>query len=270
MLVLGAVAAVTPAFAQTGRIVAIGDEWLLSDPAFVQQPSQTLQLANNIAGYFSGATGNFLVLSNSGPSSIGQRGVLGDSLATAMINGGHAWIVNPEDFVISLASLQSYDAVFFSGGVGSGAANASILAQYVNGGGSVLVMAGTGDFGSAPGEADAWNPFLNQFGLGFGNSWFGLPTDQNLINAPTLPSTHPLGSLLNGVLWGYGQTAMDLDPSDPLNEVALFGNFVGVNVPPTSSPEATPVIATYNVPVPTPGAGGLLALSALALTGRRR
>ena len=255
------------AFAQPGRIIAIGDEWLLSDQAFIDQPAQSEQLASNIASYFSGSTGNFLVLSNSPPSSFpGQRGVMGDSLAFSMISGGRSWIVNPEDFVLTLGALQSYDAVFFSGTVGSGAANAAVLAQYVSGGGNVLVMAGTGDFGSAQGEADGWNPFLNQFGLGFGNSWFA--SGAGLLNVPTLPSAHPLGSLISTASWGFGQTAMDLDAGNPLNEVALFGNFTGLGGPPGGDAGAVPIIATYNVP--TPGAGSLLVASALAAARRRR
>lgn len=260
----------TTAFAQTGHIIAIGDEWLLSDQAFIDQPAQSLQLANNIANYFSGPTGNFLVLSSSPPvgSVAGQRGVLGDSLTFAMINAGHSWIVNPEDFTLTLAALQSYDAVFFSGGVGSGAANAAVLAQYVNGGGSILVMAGTGDFGSAQGEADAWNPFLNQFGLGFGNEWFA--SGASLLSIPTLPSAHPVGSLVTSASWGFGQTAMDLDPSDPLNEVAVFGDFTGFGGPTGFNIAAVPIIATYNLVTPTPAAATLLGLGGAAFFRRRR
>lgn len=259
----------TAAFAQTGRIIAIGDEWMLSDQAFIDQPTQTQQLANNIAGYFSGATGNFLVLSSSPAVGgvTGQRGVLGASLAANMAASGHGWVVNPPG-ALTLATLQNYDAVFFSGSLGSGAANAAVLAQYVNGGGSVLVMAGTGDLGSAQGEADGWNPFLNQFGLGFGNAWFGLGS--SLLSVPTLPTAHALGSLVNSAEWGYGQTALDLNPSDPLNEVALFGNFTGFGSPPDGDVAATPIIATYNVLIPTPGAGTLVMLGTLCAARRRR
>jgi MYXO-CTERM domain-containing protein len=267
---LTAAAFASIACAQTGHIIAIGDEWLLSDQAFIDQPAQSLQLANNIANYFNGPTGNFLVLSNSPPvgSVAGQRGVLGDSLAFAMIGGGHSWIVNPEDFTLSLAALQSYDAVFLSGGVGSGAANAAILAQYVNGGGSVLVMAGTGDIGGPQDEANAWNPFLNQFGIGFGNEWFA--SGASLLNIPTLPSAHPVGSLISTASWGFGQTAMDLDPSDPLNEVALFGNFSAFGGPTGFDVGAVPIIATYNLVTPAPGAMTVLALGGVAMLRRRR
>jgi hypothetical protein len=265
-----AAALATTALAQTGHIIAIGDEWLLSDQAFLDHPSQSLQLANNIAGYFNGTTGNFLVLSNSGPVGgvTGQRGVLGDSLAFAMLNTGHSWVVNPEGFAVTLASLQSYDAVFFSGGVGSGAANASVLAQYVNGGGSVLVMAGTGDLGGPQDEANAWNPFLNQFGLGFGNEWFA--SSASLLNVPTLPSSHPVGSLITSASWGFGQTAMDLNPADPLNEVALFGNFTGLGGPTGFDVGAVPIIATYNLVTPTPGVAALLSLGGALFSRRRR
>jgi hypothetical protein len=260
---------VTTALAQTGHIIAIGDEWLLSDQAFLDQPAQSLQLASNIGNYFSGSTGNFLVLSNvpAQPPFVGQRGVLGTSFATSMTSAGHVWDVNPA-VTITLATLQNYDAVFFCGSVGSGAANAAILAQYVNGGGSVLVMAGSGDFGTAGGEAAGWNPFLNQFGIGFGSEWFAV--GQSLLNVPTLPSSHPVGSLVTSASWGFGQTAMDLDPINPLNEVALFGDFTGFGGPAGFNVAAVPIIATYNLVTPAPGAGALLIFGSLTLGSRRR
>jgi len=129
----------------------------------------------------------------------------------------------------------------------------------------VLVMAGTGAFGSAAAEANAWSPFLNAFGLGFGPSWFGLPSN-SLLEVPALPTTHPLGSSLNTVLWGYGQTAEDLDPNNPLNEVALYADFTGQPSPPSGDVTHVPVIATYNVPAP----GSLMLLTSAGLLASRR
>lgn len=268
LTIVAAAAFTASAFAQSGHIIAIGDEWLLSDQAFIDQPAQSLQLANNIGNYFSGATNNYLVLSGvPAQAPFGQRGVLGASLATSMTNAGYGWDVNPA-LPLTLATLQNYDAVFFCGTVGSGAANAAILAQYVNGGGSVLIMAGSGDFGSAGGEAAGWNPFLNQFGLGFGNEWFA--TGAGLLNIPTLPSAHPVGSLLTSATWGFGQTAMDLDPNDPLNEVAVFGDFTVFGGPTGFNAAEVPIIATYNLVTPTPGAGALLAVGTFTFFRRRR
>lgn len=228
-----------------GRIIAIGDEWLLSDVAYQTQNSQTTQLASNIASFFSGGEpANFLVLSDAFPvSAEGQRGVLGTRLATQMTSLGHTWTVNPPGFVLSVANLQAYDAVFFAGVPGSGAANASILASFVNGGGKVLVMGGCGGGFPSGSEATAWNFFLNQFGLGFSPSYYGLGS--SLLNVPTLPTTHPLGSLITSVSWGFGYSTLDLNPAAPINAVALEANFTGAGSPPATPIQ--PILATWNV-----------------------
>jgi len=241
------------AFAGPGRIIAIGDEWLLSDEAFIQQPAQTVQLATNISAYFRTAgVGHHLVLSNSPAIGgfTGQRGVLGTRLAAAMTAAGNTWTVNPP-IQFTLAALSNFDAIFFSGGLGSGAANAAILVQYVNAGGSVLVMSGTGDLGGATAEANAWNPFLNSFGLAFASSsYFGLPSTTALLRVPTQLTANPLGASLSSVLWGFGQFAIDIDSANPANEVALYGNFTGFASPPPGDVTRVPIIATYNIPSP--------------------
>ncbi len=240
-----------------GRIIAIGDEWLLSDTAFSQLSAQSGQLATNVAGFFSSGPGaNFGVYTNS-PIAFGS------SLGSHMTGLGHTWNTSPGAF--TLATLMQYNGVFLAGSPGSGAANAAVLAQYVHAGGNVFVMAGTGAFGDAASEAVAWDPFLNQFGLGFGSTWFGPGSP---IQVPANPTSHPLGSSISTLLWGYGQTAMDLDPLDPRNEVALFADFTGVLNPPNGNVASTPVIATYNVPIP--GTAALLGLGGLVAARRRR
>lgn len=250
-----------------GRIIAIGDEWLLSDRAFTSLPVQTKQLTANIAAYFSGGgAGNFLAASNSPPGSYGARGVNGPLLAAEMQSLGHSWTIAASP-VIDLPSLAPYDAVFFAGSVGSGPGNAAVLAQYVQNGGAVLVMAGTGDFGSAGSEAAAWNPLLNQFGLGFGDVWFaiGLP---ELHDVPVVDGIHPLNQSLDSISWGYGQLALDLDPVDPLNAVVVEGDFTGLELGPQGA--INDVIAVYNVPVPEPTSLVLLLTGTLLAMAQSR
>lgn len=246
--------------AQVGGIIAVGDEWLVSDQAFTQFQSQTEQLVDNIAGYFD----------NDGPSSFAVFSnntiAYGTTIGARMTSLGHSWNVNPAQ-PFTLATLQQYDAVFLAGPVGSGGANAGTLAQYVNSGGRVMVMAGTGQFGSAPAEAAAWDPFLNTFGLDFGDTWFGRPP-AGLLQIPAQPTSHPLGTLISTVLWGYGHTAMDLDPNNPANQVALYGDFTGQPEPPSGDVSNVPIIATYNIPAP--GAGVLMFTAAGLAMGRRR
>ncbi len=233
------------ALARDGRIIAIGDEWLLSDPAFTNQPAQTTQLADNIATFFTQNTpSRFLVYSTSPFVPPGKRGVLGDSLANRMLSLGHTWEVNPA-VPFTLATLQNYRGVFLSGVAGSGAANAAVLKSYVNQGGNVLVMAGTGDIaGGAGPEAGAWNFFLNQFGLSFGGTYFGLGA--GLLNVPTLASANPLGKLITVVEWGYGHNVTNLQPGNPTVELAVYGDFTGMT-PLLPSGPIQPIIGTVNL-----------------------
>jgi hypothetical protein len=237
-----ALVAIAPA---QGRIIAIGDEWLLSDIAFTSQPVQTTQLAHNIANYFgNGQPGNFLVLS-SVPDipGFGARGVQGAPLAAVMTTAGHSWTINASA-PLTLATLNQYDGVFLAGTVASGAANAGTLASYVNGGGSVLVMAGVGTgFLGAASEAAAWNPFLNQFGLGFGSTYFAFGT--NLLPIPVAPSGHALSQGLSIVSWGNGHVTLDLDASNPQNQVAVRGSFAPFGGGPQG--DVNDIIATFNL-----------------------
>lgn len=233
--------------ASNGRIIAIGDEWLLSDQAFLQQPAQSTQLADNISKFFAdNEPSRFLVLSNSGPINFpGQRGVLGTALASRMLALGHSWEVNP-NVPFTLATLLQYRGVFFSGSVGSGSGNAQVLESYVREGGNVLVMAGTGDLGGPGTEASAWNFFLNKFGLAFGNTWFAIKSGGSLLSVPALPSANPLGKLISIVEWDNGQTVINLAPGNPLVEIAVYGDFTGFSPPPPSG-AIQPIIGTVNI-----------------------
>jgi len=231
-----------------GRIIAIGDEWLLSDLAFTNQNAQSTQLALNIADYFANnQPGNFLVLSDiPAIPGYGDRGVQGAALAAAMTAAGHTWTINASA-PIALPTLGQYDGVFFAGSIGSGSANATVLANYVNAGGSVLVMVGVGGgtngFPSPGAEAAGWNVFLNMFGLGFGSSYFAT-IPNSLLNIPIVPGGHDLAQGLTTVSWGNGQLALDLEPGNPLNQVAVRGDFTG-----SGGPQGiyNDIIATYNL-----------------------
>ena len=227
-----------------GRIIAIGDEWLLSDPAFEQQPEQTSVLIQNLTTFLAdGRTGNFLAASDTQPTSLGVRGVTGDRLADAVEALGHSWTLdtNPE---LTQENLSQYDAVFLVGVVGSGESNADVWTQYVRNGGSVVVMAATGDFGSVDAEAAAWNPFLNEFGLAFGDTWF-FNRDNLHPPVPIVAGAHPLTVELDEMLWSFGQLVVDTDPNDPLNEIAVVGDFSAEPGPFSGNQN---IIAVYNVP----------------------
>jgi len=181
---------------------------------------------------------------------------------------GHSWTVESSP-TISLANLSQYDAVFFAGAVGSGSGNSSILSQYVQEGGSVLVMGGTGDLGLAAAEAAAWNPFLNQFGLGLsGDTWFAQAPATDLLVVPVVGGSNPLNQSLATISWDFGQLTLDLDPSDPLNAVAVEGNFSAFGDGPQGA--INDIIAVYNVPVPEPSSLLLLLLGTVSSVLRLR
>ena len=147
----------------------------------------------------------------------------------------------------------------------SGAGNAAALTAYVQGGGHVMVMGGTGQNGSG---ATAWAPFLNTFGLGCGSAYFAVPPGGAPLQISATPLPNAATQGLTSISWSFGSTALDLNPSDPANQVALWGNFssvVGQTLP--ANPAQLPVIATWNIPTPSAAAGLVLGI---ALTGRRR
>ncbi len=249
--------------AQPGSIIIAGDEWMVSNPAFTLQPSATTTLADNIASCFdNGGPANFAIMTNSGLP-------YGSSFIARMQTLGHTVTVLPSG-PFTLATYQQYDAIFLAGFSTGGVGGAPALTSYVNGGGHVMVMGGTTGTGGAAAEAANWAPFLNAFGLGFGNAHFGMPTNAPLQIATTpLPNQASVG--VNSVTWSLGQNALDLDPTNPLNQVALWGNFTGVNLPPTSGPlNAQPILATWNVAVPAPGPLSLAAGGLLLVARRRR
>ena len=239
---LSAAAVCSSALAGNGRIIAIGDEWLLSDRAFQAQAAQTTQLTDNISKFFTDdAPSRMLVLSDSPAFSIGQRGVLGAGLQNRMLALGHTWEVNPA-IAFTLDQLRPYRAIFFSGGAHT--VDFNVLESYIRQGGNMLVMAGTGDWGNPVSEAAAWNTLLTRFGLAFGDSWFALGGD--LLNVPTLPSANPLGKLISSVQWDYGQTVTKTQADNPLVEIALYGDFTGFS-PLLESGPVQPIIGTVNI-----------------------
>jgi hypothetical protein len=235
--------------ARAQAVIAIGDEWLLSDDAFLNNNTATTALARNIASFLTGGTnsGNFLAYS-------GNIGLTGTSLATTMTGNGYTWTVSTAQ-PFTLSTLSQYDAVLLAGGFGSGAANAAVLQSYLNSGGSILILAGTGEFGDASSEAGAWSPFLSSVGLAFGSTWFPVA---GLIEVPALPGGHPLRQNVDSVRWGFGQTAFELNAASPFTETALIGQFGGAF-------GDQPIISTYQVvnsAAPEPGSMFLLAAGA--------
>ena len=159
-------------FAQ-GRIVVAHDEWTLSNNGFQQGPDAA-QFARNVAGWFTGGQpGHFRVWSD-------DFGLIGSALSQTMTAVGHTWTVSTAG-TFQLSTLQQYDAVFI-GNYFTGI-DAAVLTQYVQAGGCVYVCAGNISDALA---ANAFNPFLANFGLAYGSVF------NNIAGLRPISSTHPI------------------------------------------------------------------------------
>jgi len=226
--------------AAPGKIVVANDEWTLGNS--FAAPNDPGRFACNVARWFTGGqTGSFLAYSS-------NYGLTGSDLAAAMTEAGNAWTVSTI-MAFDLATLQNYDGVF----VGGYRADATVLAAYVNAGGNVYLMAGAGWLGDEPSngpvEAAAWNPFLNQFGLGLSNYYNAISG-----NIP-ISSPHPIFDGVDSLYQSWGQSIFDLALEDPANQILVTSDGYGL-------------YAAYAIP--EPATLSLLALGGLVALRRRR
>ena len=209
-------ASILPAQA-AGRIVLANDEWTLSNASFSSSGTQPDKFALNVANWFSGSTGNFLVLSD-------NFGLTESSLQTVMTNAGYGWTIGPVNPNPSLSYLQSFDAVFLA----RNPVDNNTLIDYVNGGGNVYLAGGAGWLN----EAEAWNPFLNAFGLAFA------PDYNNIVGNITINSSHPIFTNVSSLYQGGGSDIFDITPSDLNSQVLVTFDGHGLYaVYDSSSPE---------------------------------
>ncbi|CAG0998933.1 hypothetical protein PHYC_02744 [Phycisphaerales bacterium] len=236
------------ALGDVGRVVAVGDEWPLSDEAFASIGADASALTVNLGAFLVGGVGDVAVFSNHPRLGGGSQGT---QFRDTLLAQGHTFVRNPVEGY-SLATLQQYDAVVVGGRLGDGSfPDSSILTQYVNAGGNVLLIAGTGAFSNAAGEAGQWDPFLNQFGIDLSGDEF-MPTTLR-VDLGMDPSAHPLGANVGNIHWGYGQLV-----SAPITLTADFTAYSGWG---------HEVVIGASVP----GPGGVIALVGLcAMRARRR
>lgn len=195
--------------AQAGKIVLANDEWTLGNTGFANAGgTNAATFAKNVAAWFTGGgTGSFLVYTD-------NFGLVQSNLQAAMTGAGHTWTINT-GIGFTLANLSAFDAIFLGGPAFS--YNATVLTDYVNTGRNVYLMGGTG-IGGAAAEAARWNPFLNNFGLGFGSPYNGV-----IGNIP-ISSPHPIFVGVTQLYQNNGNDALDLIATDPLTDVLVsFG-----------------------------------------------
>jgi len=190
-----------------GVLVASGDEWQLSTAAYQgAYAAGTQGFVKSLADTFGGT--NYLFLTGNSNVPVAQL-----SDAAAQLSGLGKTVSYAAAFDPAVAT--GYDAVFHFGQI----IDQGALAAYVNGGGNAYVSLGSGWYGSAAGEAAAWNPTLAQFGLVAGSSWF--PT-AGFVQA-TVTSGPPGATSL---IWGYGQAIEKISP-DASSQSYIRGSFAG-------------------------------------------
>jgi len=171
---LGAVLAawtVAPRLASAQRrLVVNADEWTLGNGNIVAAPDNGDVFARNVRNWLTGgAAGNVLAYSS-------NFGLNGSTLASVMSTNGYTWTqVDPGTAAgnTAWANRNSYRAIFLGG---NEVPSLTDLIDYVNGGGSVYLMGGTG-FSLPGGEDTYWDPLLARFGLDFGTSYNGIGGD---------------------------------------------------------------------------------------------
>jgi choice-of-anchor A domain-containing protein len=180
-----------------GRIVVNHDEWTLSNSGFSQN-ANAAAFARNVAQWFTGGRpGRFLVYSS-------NFGLRESALAAAMTQAGHSWSAGTS-VPFTLATFSQYDGVFFGG---TYTVDTAVMTQYVQQGGNIYLMAGTGT-GGAPYEASVWNPFLASFGLRYAPAYNGI------CNNVAGTSAHPVLAGVPSLYYCSGNSVERLSATDP-------------------------------------------------------
>jgi len=210
--------------AEASSIVVSNDEWELTETGFSLEPVNTPQFALNVANFFTGGSpGNFLVYSS-------NFGLTGSSLQSTMTGAGHTWMIDT-GATFTVANLQTFDAVYLGGS--PFAYNASVLTNYVNAGGNVYIMGGTGVGGPVT-EAGTWNPFLNTFGLGYATFYNGVG------GSIPISSPHPIFNSVTALYQDNGNDVLDTNLADPQGQVLVSQGGHGLYAVYTSAPVSVP------------------------------
>ncbi len=234
--------------AHAGWLVANNDEWTFSNHGYSQSPDAD-NFINNVTNLFTGdQSGNFLAYSS-------NFGLTGSTLRQSVEDAGHTWTVTTS-VTFDLPTLESYDGIFLGGNY----VNQQTVIDYLDQGGNVYIMAGTGWGGSVT-EANSWNQVLAEAGLQYSPTYNGIGG----ITTPDDPS-HALLQGVSDLFFDNGNTVLDLNSAGTNGEILFSLNGQGMlalghfgDLPPDS---------VYS-PVPTPATVLLFLVGLLAVRKRK-
>ena len=196
------------ALADDGLVIVANDEWTLSNTGFTQAGDSAVTYVENIIALMGGA-GDYIAVTN-------NFGLNETSLKNAVEGTGSTWTVM--NTAPSLEELQTYDGVF-AGGNPSGLTT-SLLRAYVDAGGCLYIMAGTGGGGEVP----LFNGVMHLNGLSIE------PNTNGIIGLIDVSSaTHPLLDGVDQLYQNNGRSVVDLADGDDaevvftLDEDGLYG-----------------------------------------------
>jgi hypothetical protein len=239
-LVVAFVLMAPPAFG--GKIVVNNDEWTMASG----QPNAGA-FAANLANWFSpGGPGSFLVYT-------GNFGLNNATFTGALTGAGHTVSVNT-GVTFDLPTLSGYNGVFMGGYLGG--YDPTILTNYVNAGGNVYLMAGTGTTGGN--EGTDWDAFLNNFGFEYGPSYNGIGVTQSIT------SLHPIFAGIGTLRFDNGNTVLlyGSNPNASILESYNGAGLIGVY-------ESAGTKDGGEVPEPATLGLGAISLLAIAVLSRR-
>jgi hypothetical protein len=217
-----------------GKVVVSHDEWFTNAGDF---GTNEQQFVTNVSNWFGLASGTN-VLINSTDS------YLTNTNFTDYLHNTLGLNVTVD---ASATNFSSYGAVFVEGNPTYDAVG---LGNYVDGGGNVFYIGGTG-VPDAPGEAAYSNLFLNQFGLGFQSAYNGL--DNVNVNTSGFASQGPFGSaLFTNVASVFSNNGNDVltegtAPGNVTRQVFFDGDdgvFGAVSVTTTPEPSSMALLGT--------------------------